>query len=708
MPASRYPALGKSLSNIRFLLLISFALLLAPWSIHEVYAQTIAPNDARLAEVAAGTVTEANAIWWGFNAQDATEPLQKALDSGVKKLTIDVPVIDGKSYSWIVRPMDLKSDMEITFAEGVEILAKQGEFLGKADCLFKIVNQKNVTLKAAKPGTATFKMRKADYHQAPYQLAEWRHTLNIKSSENIVVDGLNLVESGGDGIYLGVGTRGITNTNVTIRNCVCDGNNRQGISVITAKNLLIEKSRLCNTGGTAPQSGIDFEPNCDDEQLTNCVMRDCVCENNAGAGIDLYLPNLKKKSGPIGIRLENIISRNNARASVSLSVNNTQEESLTGVIEIQNCVFENDKGGLHVRSMADNGCTLSVINTTIKNCSIAPTGNRKLYQAPIVFSARALDERPFGRVTFNNVQIVDENCTELNGEQPYFRFIDGSLNGYGLSSFNGNLQWTCCGKTSRVELNDQLWKKFYPPSNIRRIPVQTIEPQAVVPVTDSTNFGAQKSIQLEKIFARHGFQAWLYAKAGQTISFSLLQKPVGRAAPAEQPILLTSPSGKKTQLPTTESGKEVSYSVAAKETGVYLLDVQVGSHAVCLTQSNVPSAINCQPSRNFVYSVGSLYFWVPEGTKEFGIKFYGMDREQVKATVFAPGSTPEGAEVWKQDNISSVAMFFTELDKPVPAGIWRIRFDRPAEGVLEDFGAALVGLPSILSPAPELLLKKAQ
>ncbi len=667
--------------------------------------QTIPPNESRLAEVAAGTVSEGHALWWGFNAEDSTDSLQKALDSGLDKLIIDVPAIDGKTYSWIVRPLAVKSNMEITLDEGVEILAKKGEFLGVGDALLRIVNQKNVILRAAKPRTATLKMRKADYHLPPYKLAEWRHALNIKSSENIIIDGLNLVESGGDGIYLGVATRGVTNKNIIIQNVVCDGNNRQGISVISAENLRIEKTILRNTKGTAPESGIDFEPNCDDEKLANCVMRDCVCENNAGAGIDLYLPNLKKKSGPVGIRLENVISRNNQRASVSLTVSNSEQESLTGAIDIRNCTFENDKGGLFVRSLAENGCSLSVENTTIKNCSIVPDEKRKVYQAPVVFTGRVMDETSFGSVTFNNVQIIDDNCTGLEGKQPFFRFSDASLNGFGLSHFNGSLRWTCCGKTASFELNENLWQKIYPTINLRKIPQKRVEPQNAQPVGAPADCGGERLYSFEKVFSRNGAQIWLYAQAGQTLRFNLLQRPVGKAQPSNAPVLLTSPSGKKSSLPATESQKEVSYCVPAKETGVYLLDVSVGSHAVCLTQCNVPVAYNSQPYRNLVYSVGSMYFWVPEGTKEFAVKVFASDQEQVKATIFAPDGTAEGKRVWQEDNIDTVKMFYSEANQPVPSGVWRIRFDRSSQGVLEDFGFSLVGVPSIPGPAAELLLK---
>ena len=136
--------------------------------------------------------------------------------------------------------------------------------------------------------------------RSPYKHAEWRHVINLHSCGNIKILGLTLTESGGDGIYLGTGKAGVTNKDILIRDVVCDKNYRQGISVITAENLLIENTMLSNTDGTAPRAGIDFEPNGPTERVVNCVMRNCVAQNNAGCGFVAYIPTLDATSAPVG------------------------------------------------------------------------------------------------------------------------------------------------------------------------------------------------------------------------------------------------------------------------------------------------------------------------------------------------------------------------------------------------------------------------
>lgn len=98
------------------------------------------------------------------------------------------------------------------------------------------------------------------------------------SGSNITVDGLVFRSSGGDGIYVN-GVR-----NMTIDNVKCLDNNRQGISVISAENLLIRNSEFSGTYGAAPMAGIDFEPNRWNEKLVNCIVENCRLPAMRGRG----------------------------------------------------------------------------------------------------------------------------------------------------------------------------------------------------------------------------------------------------------------------------------------------------------------------------------------------------------------------------------------------------------------------------------------
>ncbi|MFP4249646.1 MAG: hypothetical protein ACLFU7_08290, partial [Armatimonadota bacterium] len=188
-------------------------------------------NEEMIDRVAAGEITEARASWWGFDAEDATEALQAAINSGAETL-----IVEEMGSPWIVTPIELASDQEIVFEEGVEVLAKRGEFEGRGDCLFTARGVEDVTLSGY---GATFRMWQEDYANPDlYERSEWRHALSLRGAKDITILGLTLRDSGGDGIYFGRGPGDATNLNVTVRDVVCDNNYRQGISVITAENVL--------------------------------------------------------------------------------------------------------------------------------------------------------------------------------------------------------------------------------------------------------------------------------------------------------------------------------------------------------------------------------------------------------------------------------------------------------------------------------------
>lgn len=90
---------------------------------------------------------------------------------------------------------------------------------------------------------------------------------------------------------------------------------------------------LKGTAGTAPEAGIDFEPNGPTERLVNCVMRRCSSENNRGLGYHFYLNQLDASSPPISIRLEDCVSRGTNSQSVNVSLPMSHRTPVPGQID---------------------------------------------------------------------------------------------------------------------------------------------------------------------------------------------------------------------------------------------------------------------------------------------------------------------------------------------------------------------------------------
>ena len=112
---------------------------------------------------------------FGFDAEDSTRFLQAALDSGAKEV-----IVDKRASPWVTRPLFCRSAQEVFFEEGVEVLAKRGEFKDKADCLFRLEGLHDVKLVGGGKG-ATLRMWREDYLKPPYVKAEWRHCVIMET-----------------------------------------------------------------------------------------------------------------------------------------------------------------------------------------------------------------------------------------------------------------------------------------------------------------------------------------------------------------------------------------------------------------------------------------------------------------------------------------------------------------------------------------------
>jgi len=347
-----------------------------------------APNVEKVAQVQAGTEKRAVASWWGFNADDSTEFVQAAIDSGAAQVV--VPYVGAP---WVVRPIKLRSDLDLIFEPGVVVLAKPGEFKGKGDSLFSVSDASNIAIRGY---GATLRMRKADYQSKAYEKAEWRMTLDFAGCTNIKIEGVRLESSGGDGIYIGCTKNQPYCRDVTIRDVVCHDHHRQGISVIGAVNLLIENCVMSGTSGTAPEAGIDLEPNGPEERLENCVIRNCIFEDNAGAGILVYVRPLSRESAPLSILFENCYVKSGKDAGIAVGA--VKDDGPKGTIEFRNCTIENTQGsGAYVYDKAAENARVRFVDCKWSN--VATKGDRP----PILFHAR----RDGLATTIGGIDLID-------------------------------------------------------------------------------------------------------------------------------------------------------------------------------------------------------------------------------------------------------------------------------------------------------------
>ncbi|MCL4215650.1 MAG: right-handed parallel beta-helix repeat-containing protein [Candidatus Hydrogenedentes bacterium] len=367
-------------------------------------ANVNAPNPEAISAVKTGERNDANAAWWGFNSEDATEALQQAIDSGALKVT--VPFMGAP---WIVRPIKLRSDIDIIFEPGVEVVAKKDEFKGTGDSLFRAANCSNIIMRGY---NATLRMHKSDYAAAPYKKGEWRMVLAFTSCTNVLVEGLTLASSGGDGIYLGVSNKDQPYCkDVVIRDVTCDDNYRQGISVISAENLLIENCRLTNTSGTGPAAGIDLEPNHESERLVNCVIRNCYIAGNEGAGLQVYLRPLDSTSPPLSVLFDRCFV--DGGDSPGIMVAAIRDGGPQGYIEFKDCVVRDiRKAGISIYDKSADSAEVRFNNCHLINTAegsyVEGEPGANTQNVPISLLARRSEiATSIGGISFENCHVYD-------------------------------------------------------------------------------------------------------------------------------------------------------------------------------------------------------------------------------------------------------------------------------------------------------------
>ena len=346
-------------------------------------------------EVTAGKRAVANAAWWGFDRSDSTEPLQAAVRCGAATL-----IIPYMGQPWVVRPIQLASDQEILIEPGVLILAKRGEFQGAGDSLFTAVGQSNIVIRGY---GACLRMHKRDYQRPPYKPAEWRMGIALRGCRRVLIEGLRVEGSGGDGFYVdGGGGRGWSE-DITLRNCAAHDNHRQGVSVISAVNLLIENCAFSSTWGTAPEAGIDLEPDTEKQRLVNCVIRNSLFENNNGNQILIHLSPLTSNSEPVSIRFENCLARmtaarltppepgptNGLNGAAGISVGTINDNGPRGLIEFVNCVTENTgKEGARLYDKSSTSARVRFVNCSFRHPWISAQAEDDALRVPILFELR--------------------------------------------------------------------------------------------------------------------------------------------------------------------------------------------------------------------------------------------------------------------------------------------------------------------------------
>ena len=242
----------------------------------------------------------------GDHTQTLKNVIQKAFEEGCT-LIIDSPN-QNNLESWIIKEVFIEGE-KFNQIPGVEIIFEasvkaQSDFFsfnnGLRDAppsMFVFEECNNFSIKGK--GSSVISMNGLgnqtgldDY----VRTSEWYHAFKMLSCDNVLMEGLIIDGTGGDGIYIdskryhnGVklcDVSGFHPINFTVKNCFIDKAWRNGLAIGSGENIIIEGCTISRTKGAAPQAGIDIEIEQCGAILKNLIIKNNTLYNNFSYGVE--------------------------------------------------------------------------------------------------------------------------------------------------------------------------------------------------------------------------------------------------------------------------------------------------------------------------------------------------------------------------------------------------------------------------------------
>lgn len=114
------------------------------------------------------------------------------------------------------------------------------------------------------------------------------HGLSIEGGNDITLANVSISDCYNDGLFVGP-LLGQEPTDITATNVTVDNSRRNGLSIIAARRARFYDSSFGGSNGTAPQAGVDIEPNQADEVVEDIQFHRCSFDDNAYRGFVLQV-----------------------------------------------------------------------------------------------------------------------------------------------------------------------------------------------------------------------------------------------------------------------------------------------------------------------------------------------------------------------------------------------------------------------------------
>ena len=233
------------------------------------------------------------------------------------------------------------------------------------------------------------------------------------TSQNVHIYNPIVKNCWGDGIDI------ISAQDLWICDAICDNNRRNGITLTSGIGVHLVRPRCSNTNGTAPQAGIDIEPNSTSDDLQNVFITNPVTNSNYGAGISLELKNMAGGANSISVSITGHSDDGSNTGFVALNARSGATGSVRYSGKCENTVHN----GIQIQEWANAGTpSLLVESPIVINCNTSSSAS-PVYGSgiSIIRLSASAEATLLGNVYITNPTVVDTRSPMVTRRAIYAR-----------------------------------------------------------------------------------------------------------------------------------------------------------------------------------------------------------------------------------------------------------------------------------------------
>ncbi|AEE20739.1 right-handed parallel beta-helix repeat-containing protein [Dokdonia sp. 4H-3-7-5] len=265
---------------------------------------------------------------------DYTNYIQKALNEERNLIFPNFPLLVND------KGIAVKSNSIVIFPEGSKLILSPSDKVWYT--ILALNNVENVKLYGPIIEGDKYRRLKPNITEGEWGMGIW-----MASARNIEIYAPKVEKCWGDGIYIGKGDINKPNNKILITDPYINDNRRNGISIVSGKNVTINNAIISNTNGKSPEAGIDIEPNGNDDVIENITINNPHTINNAYLGIVVSLGSMVgEKAKNVSVEIRNHKDEYSYHGFVLASIRkevNKNDKKIRGDINIVEPVWKFNK-----------------------------------------------------------------------------------------------------------------------------------------------------------------------------------------------------------------------------------------------------------------------------------------------------------------------------------------------------------------------------